>query len=317
MTSHLPVNPELKEFAFTRLRAGFPQHKLHGVTLLLLVSVIWGFSFGMFKGSLAQLDPNLTAFLRMALALPVFLPFLRRDAASSRVFFLVGLLGAVQYGVMYSALNFSYRFLSGWEVALMTIFTPIYVLLIESAWQRRVDIVYFSMGLLAVLGAGVIQYQKQNLQIALSGFLLVQVSNVVFAFGQCAFRRLCPMIKGKPVHVYAVAYAGALVVTGLATLVSDGWRELPQITLRQWGVLAYMGMLASGLSFFWWNLGATRVNAGTLAVFNNLKIPLAILVALTIFNETADMKRLAVGGGIMLLAGALTEWRGRRVSYQE
>ena len=42
----------------------------------------------------------------------------------------------------------------------------------------------------------------------------------------------------------------------------------------------YLGLVPSGLAFNLWNLGATRVRAGILAVMNNLKIPLAVGVAL-------------------------------------
>ena len=50
--------------------------------------------------------------------------------------------------------------------------------------------------------------------------------------------------------------------------------------------------------------------AGALAVFNNLKIPLAVAAALTIFGERADLLRLALGGGLMLIAAALAARRG-------
>jgi drug/metabolite transporter (DMT)-like permease len=56
------------------------------------------------------------------------------------------------------------------------------------------------------------------------------------------------------------------------------------------------------VGFFLWNVGATRVEAGTLAVFNNVKVPLAVLVSLLLFREHADWLRLVVGGGVMALA---------------
>jgi len=67
-------------------------------------------------------------------------------------------------------------------------------------------------------------------------------------------------------------------------------------------VLLYLGLLASGVGFFLWNVGATRVEAGILAVFNNVKIPLAVLVSLLFFREHADWLRLLCGGGIIALA---------------
>jgi drug/metabolite transporter (DMT)-like permease len=66
-------------------------------------------------------------------------------------------------------------------------------------------------------------------------------------------------------------------------------------------------VIASGVGFFLWNYGARRVNAGTLAVFNNLKVPLAVAVSLIFFGESADPLRLALGGGIVLAALFLNE----------
>ena len=51
-----------------------------------------------------------------------------------------------------------------------------------------------------------------------------------------------------------------------------------------------------------------RVSAGTLAVMNNAKIPLAVAVSLLVFREDVPLERLALGFG--LLAGAV--WLAER-----
>jgi drug/metabolite transporter (DMT)-like permease len=60
--------------------------------------------------------------------------------------------------------------------------------------------------------------------------------------------------------------------------------------------------VASGFGYFAWNKGATLVDVGALAVMNNVLIPAGILVNLVIWNRDADLIRLAIGGGIILLA---------------
>ena len=75
----------------------------------------------------------------------------------------------------------------------------------------------------------------------------------------------------------------------------------------QWGVLAYLGVLASGICFFLWNRGATLVNPGTLAAMNNAKIPLMVICSLAFFGETPDWTRLLVGAVLMGVAVWLTE----------
>jgi drug/metabolite transporter (DMT)-like permease len=56
------------------------------------------------------------------------------------------------------------------------------------------------------------------------------------------------------------------------------------------------------MGFFLWNIGSSQVSAGTLAVMNNLKVPLAVIVSLLCFGERADLLRLGAGGGAILLA---------------
>jgi drug/metabolite transporter (DMT)-like permease len=68
-------------------------------------------------------------------------------------------------------------------------------------------------------------------------------------------------------------------------------------------------VLASGLGFFLWNVGATRVSAGTLAVMNNAKVPLAVTVALVFFGERTSLPWLAASLGLL---GAAVWLAGRK-----
>jgi drug/metabolite transporter (DMT)-like permease len=82
---------------------------------------------------------------------------------------------------------------------------------------------------------------------------------------------------------------------------SVDWRTLSP-TPDQWLVLFYLGAVASGLAFLLWNLGAKKTDAGTLAVLNNLKVPLAVAASILFFGERADPVRLLTGSGLIFLA---------------
>ena len=56
-----------------------------------------------------------------------------------------------------------------------------------------------------------------------------------------------------------------------------------------------MGIVASGVGFFLWNLGARKTDAGALAIFNNLKIPFGVAVSIFVFGESEDVTKLLVG----------------------
>ena len=67
-------------------------------------------------------------------------------------------------------------------------------------------------------------------------------------------------------------------------------------------VLGWVGVGAWGLGFFFWNRGATQVDAGTLGIMNNALIPAGLLVNLLIWNQQADLLRLGLGGAVIGLS---------------
>ena len=71
-----------------------------------------------------------------------------------------------------------------------------------------------------------------------------------------------------------------------------------------------MGLLATALGQFWWNKGATEVDAGTLAVMNNLHMPVGLLLNLLI-REPARRPRPAWAGAV-IVASLWVNRLGRR-----
>lgn len=267
--------------------------------LLIAVSIVWAFSFGLIK-RLAGLDPTAIAAVRLALSLVVFLPFLRMRGipASSRI--RLFLIGMVQFGAVYILYLRSYAHLHAYEVALFTITTPIFVALADAAVERRWRTRYAAAAALSVAGAGAIVYNSVGASGVLAGFTLVQLSNLCFAVGQVAWRRERKRLPAaaSDASVFALPYAGALALTLAVSLFTTPWAGFHPAP-AQWATIAYLGAVASGVCFFLWNVGATRVNAGTLAAINNAKIPLGIACSLIFFGEKADLTRLVLGGGLM------------------
>ncbi len=269
---------------------------------LFLVSLLWAFSFGLIKGGLTGLPSSSVAFIRLFIAFAIFTPFLRtrslRPGDTARLM----LTGAVQYGLMYVAYMHAFQHLQGYEVALFTVFTPIYITIINDLFARRLCPVSLTAVALAVAGGIVIEYQRLGSTELWRGFLLMQAANLCFAFGQIFYRRTMAALPGKStdLQVFGLLYLGAALTAALATLGTD-WSGF-ELTLKQAGILLYLGAIASGLGFFLWNLGARRVSAGSLAVFNNLKIPLGILVSVLFFGETTNWVRLLAGGALMTAA---------------
>jgi drug/metabolite transporter (DMT)-like permease len=274
---------------------------------LLLVSLLWAFSFGLIKRHLVGLDSAFVATVRLGLALLVFLPLVRvRGLKTGTAAALVG-IGALQFGLMYLAYIESFRHLRAYEAALFTITTPILVTLFADALDRTLRPRALFAALLAVGGAAFVALKSTDVNVTLLGLGLVQLSNAAFAGGQVLYRRL--MLRDTTLRdreVFGWLYTGGFAVALIATL-PRGVAVNP--SAAQLWVLLYLGVLASGVGFFLWNVGATRVSAGTLAVMNNVKVPLAVAVSLLFFGETADLPRLLAAGAVMAAAVWLAEKR--------
>lgn len=276
---------------------------------LVGVTALWAFSFSLIGVYLAgQVDSYFAVLMRVVLAILVFLPFLRPRLLTGRARVVLMALGAIQLGVMYTLLYQSFLLLSVPEVLLFTIFTPVYIALLDDLLFGRFTPIYLVTAIIAVIGAGVIRYDGLNSDFWL-GFIVVQGANLCFAIGQVGYRRLAASLPSSlPWHnVFGWFFIGALVVALPAFLLLGNAHMLPS-TPVQWSVLAWLGLAASGGGYFLWNQGATRVDAGTLAIMNNVLIPAGLLVNLVIWNRDADLLRLGLGALIIALSLWLNQW---------
>lgn len=278
---------------------------------LIGVSLLWAFSFPLIKGNLTGLDSTGVAFVRLVCAMLVFLPFFRPKLIPRKLGLTFAAIGGIQFGVMYVLYLAAYRHLQAYEVALFTILTPFYVILLDGALSGKVERRAIFATALAVVGAGILQWKSGISSGGLIGFALMQGSNLCFAAGQIAYKRLRePIPNVSDASLFGWLYMGALIATGSTSLFFTDWSEFTP-TGTQWGTMIFLGLLASGIGFFGWNVGATKVTTSTLAVFNNLKIPLAVTVALLIFDESANVIRLTICAIFMAMAVYLSE-RPRR-----
>ncbi|MGL4928458.1 carboxylate/amino acid/amine transporter [Plesiomonas shigelloides] len=271
--------------------------------LLILTTLLWAFSFSLIGVYLAgQVDTWFSVLMRVLLALLVMLPFLRPRLVPMRDRLTLMALGACQLGIMYLFYYHAFLLLTVPEVVLFTILTPLYVTLIYDLLQRRFSRGYFVSAALAVAGALVIRYGAVSSQFIL-GFLVVQAANICFAIGQVGYKYWVER-QPQPISQHAVFawfYAGASVVGVIAFALFGDLSRLPH-TPVQWGVLMWLGLVASGLGYFMWNKGATQVDTGTLAVMNNALVPAGLLVNFALWNQHPDWLRLAAGGILILLS---------------
>ena len=272
---------------------------------LATVSLIWAFSFGLIGSSLSGVDSFLVATLRLGVASLVFLPFLRIKGLVKIECLRLIAYGAIQFGLMYACYMKAYQYIPSHVVAIFSILTPVYVVLIHDLMKRTFFNRYIWVALLSVLGAASIKVKSVPDGDIWIGFGLMQAAGIAFAFGQVAYRNWKKVNANVPDQAVfgLLAFGGFICVGGFSLLLTDF--TAVEITLNQWQSIIYLGCVASGLGFFLWNKGATRSNPGTLAAFNNAVVPLAVIISLLVFGESEaldleDSLRLFVGSALIV-----------------
>ncbi|MBY7950198.1 carboxylate/amino acid/amine transporter [Vibrio fluvialis] len=282
---------------------------------LSAVTLLWAFSFSLIGVYLAgQVDSWFSVLMRVALASIVFLPFLKFKQVPGKLIGKLMAIGGIQLGLMYCFYYQSFLLLSVPEVLLFTVFTPIYVTLIYDMLKGRFSPWYLITAVIAVAGAAVIKFAGINENFFL-GFMVVQGANLCFAIGQVGYKYVMERETVElPQHtVFGYFYLGALVVATVAFLLLGNPGKLPTTSV-QWGILIYLGVIASGFGYFAWNKGACMVNAGALAIMNNVLVPAGLVVNILIWNRDVDLARLSLGGLVILLSLWVNEtWVKRRV----
>ncbi|TEW56052.1 DMT family transporter [Psychromonas sp. RZ22] len=286
--------------------------------ILIAITFLWAFSFSLIGVYLAgQVDAWFSVLMRVALATLVFLPFLQLGQIKPKIALQLMLCGAFQLGIMYGFYYQSFLYLSVPEVLLFTVMTPIYITLLNDILDRRLNIGFIISALIAIIGAIAIRYQTID-EGYLKGLLIVQGANLCFAAGQVGYKRIIAKERADLPQrtVFAWFFIGALVVVIPCYLLLGNPNKLPTTGL-QWSILTYLGVVASGIGYFAWNKGATMVNVGTLAVANNLLIPAGILVNVIFWNHDADILRLSIGAGIILLALVVNDKFNQKIDQQK
>ena len=280
---------------------------------LILVTIVWAFSFSLIGQYLAgRVDSDFAVLVRVAIAALVFVPLMHWRGLPGRLLGGFWLAGALQFGVTYLCLYRSFSVLSVPEVLLFTVLTPLYVTVLDDALARRFNPWALVAAAVAVGGGIVIRFAPLTGDY-LWGFVLLQIANASFAAGQVLCRQLLARYPvDLPLHrFFGHFFLGALLLALPAYLLFGDPGRLPQSAL-QWGVLVWMGLFATALGMFWWVKGSTRVDAGTLAVINELHVPAGLLVNLLIWNRDANLQKLALGGAV-ILASLWVNSLGRRM----
>ena len=267
---------------------------------LIISTIIWAFSFSIIGNYLSSdIDPWSLSLIRVIISFLIFLPFIDLNINKKRMVYIIG-VGAIQIGFMYSFYLNAFSFISVEKILLFTIFTPIYVTIISDIFQKKIKKFFLFLSILSVIGSLIIRITDVQL-LDLKGFILIQGANFSFALGQVLYKRY---IKNNSkldynLNEFGYFYFGAIIIASLGSLITIDSLSYPKST-TQWLLVLWLGAIASGLGYYFWNRGSVLVNNGTLAVMNNLVIPLGLFIEIAFFSKLINVTNYIIGALIIL-----------------
>ena len=255
---------------------------------LILVSILWSFSFGIIKYGLSGIDSSFISLMRNLIA---FLFFASLSLYNFKKFIFdikLILIGAIQFGLMYVLYIQSYQYLPAYLIATFTITTPIFIGIFSQLLQNK----SFSLSgifsiLLVVLGSLMMRFNIVNPLDYWLGFFLIQCANICFAIGQIMFKKWYS--KNTSVDIiynFSQMFFGAVLITSMFFIINS--TNIGMLNTYNLFALLFLGLFSTGFGFLAWNLGSLQVSNERLAVMNNVVIPIAIFNSFLIFGEAIN-----------------------------
>jgi len=272
------------------------------VIYLILVSILWSFSFGIIKYGLSGIDSSFISLMRNLIA---FLFFASLSLYNFKKFIFdikLILIGAIQFGLMYVLYIQSYQYLPAYLIVTFTITTPIFIGIFSQLLQNK----SFSLSgifsiLLVVLGSLMMRFNIVNPLDYWLGFFLIQCANICFAIGQIMFKKWYS--KNTSVDIiynFSQMFFGAVLITSMFSIINS--TNIGMLNTYNLFALLFLGLFSTGFGFLAWNLGSLQVSNERLAVMNNVVIPIAIFNSFLIFGEAINPMLFVPGLVLFYLA---------------
>ena len=267
---------------------------------LIITTILWSFSFSLIGNFLAlEMNSWTLAFLRSLVACIFFAPWLNFKIPFDYVIKMI-IIGTLQIGIMYLLYLNSFNYASVQKILLFTITTPLYVFIISQLFKGEFKLTSVSVIIISIIGGFIIRMTPFDIA-DLTALLLVQLANICFASGQVFYRRLKRHNKDT-INIntdFAFFFIGATFITFLGLIASPYNYSNPE-SIEQWLLILWLGGGASGVGYYLWNYGSTKVKVETLATMNNLVIPLGLFVDIIFFSGNHDFQTLIIGALIII-----------------
>lgn len=273
----------------------------------LFAVIVWGASFIATKVALEDISPVTIVWLRFLMGviiLGVAVSLRRQLALPDRkewgYFALLGFLGITFHQWLQSnGLQTSEAGTTAWIVATTPVFMALlgwFLLRERLGWTKNLGILLAFLGVLIVVSKGDLRSISIG-RFGAPGDVLILISAVNWAVFSALSRR---GLKSHPASLM-MFYVMSLgwVFTSVIFLTTGGLSEIPQLSLRGWTGVAFLGVFCSGLAYIAWYDALKALTTAQTGVFLYIEPLVAVVVAFFVLGE-AILPASLFGGAVIL-----------------
>ena len=292
-----------------------PRHTL-GILLLIVVTCIWGSTFAVVKTLGETLTPQVLIAWRFSIGTLATLPLLLlwREAAPmpsggpKRSLWKDGLLVGAWLIVGYSTQTIALQTTSANRAAFITALSVVLVPLWQALVARcKLGAALWSAVVLAVLGLALLSWEGGALVVGDVWALGCAVSYAGFILTLERTARHHPALPFTLIQL--------VTVSGLAWV----WALLSGAALwpgSQWTGLLYLGIIATSVTTLLQTVGQRWVSATEASLIYALEPVTASLFSFVLIGERVGLRGF-FGGGLVVVATILSQWRGGLVRLRK
>lgn len=264
---------------------------------------IWGSTFVVTKEVIGELPPFALGFGRVAIGALVLAPlaFARARRAPALPLRELAVLSFVGVAFYYVTFNLAMVYTSAVQGALVQSSIPAATALIAVLWFREQATLARWIGI-ALSVAGVLIVFSGSANAGASNALLgnLLMFTTVLAWG------LYTSLAKRAAHIDPIVVTACIMAMGAAMLAPIAAYELsthgwPQLSIKGWGGLAFLGVFASGVAYVMYNDALRHMDAGQAGAFTNLIPIIGVVTGVAVLGETLTVR--AIIGGVVVMIG--------------
>jgi drug/metabolite transporter (DMT)-like permease len=307
-----------------------PAGHRQGILLLLVVTLIWGSTFVVIKGAVADLPPNGLMILRFTVAGLACLPLVR----GGRELWTGGRAlwrGALELGFWlwagYASQAFGLLYTTASRSAFITSFSVVLVPVLSGLAGRPVPRAIWAAAGLALIGVALLSGDGAPPNVGDAWTLVTAFAYAIYVLrlekyagrsesGPLAAAQIwgvLPFALAGSVMLGLGRSGGAPVASGAAAVAPGaGWIEVAAgIPPATWLAVLYLALIATAMTTVLQTYGQRRVSAPEAALIFAAEPVWAALFAFVFLGERLGLRGW-IGAGLVIGATVLSQWRAMR-----